>query len=197
MKLCQKMSPTEEALRLELEKLVSVFLGLPIAEGFHVTIGEEILRNPDCLEAAVIPAPEGETDSVREILQAAITKMGSDGATRDERWKAMKSMGIRRAYYEGHIRDHNLNGQFPELEDPLKSVADARTALNESYAGLTEEYPNIDANTVLEATWNASRRYDPSIAYGFPAYAHHWIIVFAERGGEDQEAQQDEEADAG
>ena len=181
--LCQEMEAIETALCEELEGLVSTFLSLPIARGFHLTMCGIALRDREQLESIMIPPQKGQEAAFRSRLHSAMKNLKelSDDHCGDEGVEIMRSMNVRRSFYEGHIRDNNLNGQYAGLEEPLHKVATARTELYRFYGGLSAEFPDVDSNVVQEAAWRASLRYDPSLGYGFPAYAQHWISVFAQR----------------
>ena len=177
------MEAVEIALSEELEGLVSVFLSLPIARGFHLTMGGTALRDQEELQSIVIPPQKDQEVVFRSKLHSAIENLKAfpDDSCGDEAIETMLSMNVRRPFYEGHIRDNNLNGQYAELEEPLRRVATARTELFRFFDGLAAEFPDIDSNVVQEAVWRASLRFDPSLGYGFSTYAQHWISVFAQR----------------
>ncbi len=185
------MEVVEIALREELDGLVSTFLSLPIARGFHLVMVEKALHEEREFEAILVPPENGQEEVFRTTLRYAVDELKAErSVSSDDAVETMRSMKLRRSFYEGHIRDNNLNGRFPDLEEPLRRVANARAELYRYYDGLSAEFPDIDPNVVLEASWRASLRYDPSLGYGFPTYAQHWITVFEQRYAT-TEAQQD------
>jgi len=177
------MEAVEIALREALDCLVSAFLQLPVARGFHLTVCATALRDAEERASIMISPEEGHELEFCLTLRTLIDKLETLKASPscEEAVRVMRSMNIRRAFYEEHIRGHGLNGQFVELEEPLRKVSHSRNELYQHYHSLTSQFPKIDPNVVLEACWRASFRYDPSAGYRFPTYAQHWIRAFAQR----------------